>query len=361
ELLAGLVEMDTLESMGEELVQDVLEEMGVDIPGEDEKMSLALSDYGDMEATEDDVLFKEIEESPGVMWEDDLVEGEPLSNLRVCPFCGAFVREEQERCEVCGEDLPESLLGEEGLMGEEEEIDGADALKSFLGVKTDVLETIPHGESAEAGAVYLCSNCGAFMKEGEEACGICGTSVEDMEERPPDYEGVGKEEREDVLALCKNCGAFIYAHADKCDVCGTALDEEGIVVGGQVEEREDKNDKDEGDAAGAFQRFLGSGENVPIDVVEDGGEIFLCPECGAFMSSKAFWCPVCNSFVGEGITEEEARELITDEIQNSLEIDGLFSDKDAEGAKVEGAVGVAGAAALVAAEGTRKALTGEGE
>ncbi|MDG6221413.1 MAG: zinc ribbon domain-containing protein, partial [Candidatus Thermoplasmatota archaeon] len=322
EIISNLVDAEPETSLDEEAIQEALSEMGVEIDDEEEEGRVIAGFDSESEGLEeDDILFRDVEETTGVIWEDDLEPAEPLGRLGVCNSCGAFVREAQDNCEVCGEGISKDVFDSElGEIRDDDDIGGIDAFKSFLGVREDKLSAIPSDLDEESGAVFLCSSCGAFMKEDDEFCGICGTSIDEMDDRPPDYEEVVSQEAEPGLGICKSCGAFVFSQAEKCEVCGSSLAGDGMIIGEDVI-IDDEEERDGMVVAGVFQKMLGSSENVPMEVVVEGGEIFLCPECGAFMAGDTFWCPVCKSFVGEGVSEEEAKELITDEIESALQLD----------------------------------------
>ncbi len=351
------LDLEDLESLGEAVVREVLEDMGVDLEEPGEAVDLSFDESGDVSLLDSDAGIEEVGvEKPGAVGPEDvdltamIWDEEPEEEevpLVVCPSCGAFVKKGAEVCDICGSPVPEEIISEglsDGLLAEEEELQtGVDAFKRFLGVEGD--EVLSGSvEEEKGGAVYLCPNCGAFVSETAETCPICGVNLLEYEGKVPDYEVPVEEEKETEMGVCPECGAFVDVSREKCEVCGADLREVGVLgtaSGAEGEEPEKSSEKEVGLAVEVFKKALGVRPDVTaVEVVEEGGELFLCPYCGAFISSRTFRCPICGEFVGEGVSEEEVKEAIETEIEKALSEIGIEGETGAESGEETGEAGV---------------------
>ena len=136
--------------------------------------------------------------------------------LNLCPNCGVFVGTDAKECPSCGI----TLEGEEAAEAEVLEL-GADA--------GDRLQR-------EGQGLFLCPSCGALVGAGAAACPKCGTTLEGEEAAPPaEAEAVAELPPEAItgessLFVCTNCGAFLRAGDRKCPSCGVEFE-------GEVEEQ----------------------------------------------------------------------------------------------------------------------------
>jgi tetratricopeptide (TPR) repeat protein len=135
----------------------------------------------------------------------------------LCDNCGAFLSENASECEVCGMNLENLEYEYEDELEEEEEYEiPADSMA----------ENILHSE----GSLFLCQNCGAFVKPDAADCGICGEKIsdikslisDDQKEKP---QAEAKLSSPGVLFLCDKCGAFMKQDASECPFCKSKKDE----------------------------------------------------------------------------------------------------------------------------------------
>ncbi|UCG69996.1 MAG: hypothetical protein JSV09_02980, partial [Thermoplasmata archaeon] len=169
----------------------------------------------------DNVVSKEGEESrmSGKSSADELLESS--SDIFLCNNCGAFINSNAERCGVCGTEMVEN---EDDF---EDEIDGEgdfDEDETSFGIETEDL-------LSNQGMILLCSECGAFLGSEATKCGICGIAVEDMKapEIEEDEEVASADSRlfsDGVLFICEECGAFLKQDSEECTICGTEVFQE---------------------------------------------------------------------------------------------------------------------------------------
>src|SRR3990170_1175821 len=157
--------------------------------------------------------------APGATPPDRLqAEGQALN---LCPSCGAFVGRDVTACPSCGT----VLEGEEEAAGEIPE-EAEDRLER------------------EGQGLFLCPECGALVGAGTTVCPRCGTSLEGEEEAPPaEAEKVAELPPEALtggssLFVCTNCGAFLRAEDTKCPSCGVEFEEGAIAEAAPAPEAE---------------------------------------------------------------------------------------------------------------------------
>ncbi|MCK4718380.1 MAG: hypothetical protein KAT70_06905, partial [Thermoplasmata archaeon] len=123
-----------------------------------------------------------------------------------------------------------------------------------------------------------------------------------------------KKEDKPSLFLCPECGAFMAEGATRCEICGTEFEEEEGEEEGSVETPEaaeelakapdEEKEKEEG-VDGYWYK-------------EEPSGLFLCPQCGAFITKGASKCDICGAEFEE-VEEEEAEESVEDIERELLE------------------------------------------
>jgi predicted RNA-binding Zn-ribbon protein involved in translation (DUF1610 family) len=131
----------------------------------------------------------------------------------------------------------------------------------------------------------ICPNCGAKNDQSLSNCVYCGYALE------PKESGKG-------LFLCPNCGSFIMKGATTCTSCGARLDSaEGI------SEKEISDDI----------KAAANGDGKP--------SLFMCPECGAFMSEQATTCPICGAEITEDEEDSDSEDVTDEELEPASDIE----------------------------------------
>jgi|GEM_PF-2088966 len=208
--------------------------------------------------------------------------------LVICGNCGAIIPSGELFCPKCGVEL---VYGERTPVEPET---GVDEIMHFFGVEGADLSRYKSTDS-ESGALYICSNCGAFYPEGADACPVCGTPVSEMERKIPDYEEILSFDMfpgEQGVSICDECGAFVPLDRDKCPVCGADMEEHRYVPSPIPPKDEDYR--------ADVERFFGPLQNViEQEKEEERHELRICRVCGAFMAEDATECPVCGAKYGE--------------------------------------------------------------
>ncbi len=231
---------------------------------------------------------------------DISIEGDGGDEIMLCGECGAFVSPSSKECNVCGNDIRSG--GYLGIEKDDEivaiEDDGKNtetALRSILGILDDViLDPDPMAEHIDD--IGICQKCGAFIPQDEQKCPVCQTEKQDLPdiiytELPTDGH--------DEMSICGECGAFIRADSDSCNVCGADVDV-NLLQSIQADDVLEMG-KDADDPMDILKKALGVLELRDTSPEERiGGELELCPDCGAFVSANAAACSVCDSDLSRG-------------------------------------------------------------
>ena len=238
--------------------------------------------------------------------EDSSDKLETSTGLSMCPMCGSLLAEGAEKCLNCG--VVFELEDEEMAPSPEFDPDAPDGYWS----------------KKEETQIYLCPECGALISEDATECGKCGVAFEPGISEPepemdkevkeladmlvtetPDDVDAQRYKSETELFLCPNCGSFLSADANTCQYCGVVFEDDDEEIEAKPELKPD-----------------GVGEpdapDVPIEHVEEETQIFLCTECGAFISEDATECSIC------GVALEPAVDEPTPEKQKSEEVEELM-------------------------------------
>jgi tetratricopeptide (TPR) repeat protein len=158
----------------------------------------------------------EISASDDILSEATL-ESSGSPEIFLCDNCGAFLSEDAGECEICGMNFENLDMGMD-----EEEYQEEDYELSEDSIADDIL----HNE----GALFLCKNCGAFVKPDAEDCGICGDRISSQTDLPShDKKNFPTPEEKlsspGVLYLCDKCGAFMKEDATECPFCRSKKEE----------------------------------------------------------------------------------------------------------------------------------------
>jgi uncharacterized repeat protein (TIGR01451 family) len=167
-----------------------------------------------------EVEIPELEDTPRT----DVLQ--PLGqSLNLCPGCGAFVGKDLAVCPSCGTALAGEVLAEEG--------EGVAAAAS-----ADVLQK-------EGQGLYLCPSCSALVSQDASVCPKCGSAVEGEEAGPAAAEPLDAlppeaTSGEGSLFICTNCGAFLRPQDTKCPSCGVEFEEGEVAAESLVAEKEEE-------------------------------------------------------------------------------------------------------------------------
>jgi ribosomal protein L40E len=180
--------------------------------------------------------------------------------LLLCPGCGALLSSNVTKCGLCG-----TKIKDDDLLEEEE-----------------VVEEPKH----KITEINFCPNCGALIRYGDAKCSKCDYIITEMElaELEEQLDAFGKELEEEEhpdLYLCPDCGAFISPNDKSCPKCGLDF--------GDVEFEEEEAEELE-DMESRLDRL-----EKELKMDEEKPDLFLCPECGAFLAPDAKECRSCQS------------------------------------------------------------------
>jgi len=212
-----------------------------------------------------------------------------------CPVCGTSLDPDSSSCGSCFADFPKGLrfeLTNRRLMEELTAIPGIGPSKarSLMEAGFDSIEKFQVSSIEDLAA----------------AKGIGEAHAENIKKH--------LEEKSASLYLCPSCGAFVSTDATECENCGAFM--------GGVEEEADEIEEE------LAQEIFGEEAEPAPKPTGSGASLYLCPECGAFISSDATECPQCGVDLGE---EEEVVEEGTDEFDElAEEFDTLYEEDEDE-------------------------------
>ncbi len=166
-----------------------------------------------------EVEIPELEDTPRA----DVLQPQGQS-LNLCPGCGAFVGKDLAVCPSCGTTLAGEEVAEEG--------------QGIAAVSADVLQK-------EGQGLYLCPSCAALISQDASVCPKCGSAVEGEEVGPTSLEPVvalppEATSGEGSLFICTNCGAFLRPQDTKCPSCGVEFEEGEVAAESLVAEKEEE-------------------------------------------------------------------------------------------------------------------------
>ncbi len=203
-----------------------------------------------------------------------------------CPKCGISISKNVDECPVCGAKLEEK---NQEMDGEEESI--LNALKQISGVGGYKAKNIVKSGISDFNKLE-----DADLESFLSVKGIGEATAQDIVEAIED-----STQKDGSLYLCGECGAFVSADADRCPTCGTKMEDE-------VEEE------------GEIEAETEIQEGVEDDIEEEEGSLYLCDNCGSFISESADECPYCGySLEIEDEIEEEFDEDLEEDLEEELE------------------------------------------
>ncbi len=175
---------------------------------------------------------------------------------------------------------------------------GLDLARSMQDFAVIMASAAPKEAEPEAkGGLFICPLCGSMVGAGSSACPGCGITFSDEVDddiEPIEAESEIKEDdgfwykKNASLFICPECGSLVSDAGDSCPKCGVQFD------------------KDEGEA---------ELPDLPSPAGEDDGywyktgdsTLFMCPNCGSFITKDADGCSACG-IVFENGGEEDAEE-----------------------------------------------------
>jgi RNA polymerase subunit RPABC4/transcription elongation factor Spt4 len=237
------------------------------------------------------------------------------SELFMCPNCGAFIASDAGSCNECG-----AFFAEDGEGDEEEE--GPESIEEK--VIPDEKRVIKPGDDS---SLIICPRCESLLPPDTMRCNNCGTDITVTDEsrvqtpiHEEDKDGFWYKD-DDSLFMCPNCGAFIKSNATSCATCGVTFEEEEEEVEKTIHECPNCNKvvaSGSEDCPSCGFHFEVEKDDVDGHWYKDDASLFVCPNCGSFISETAKSCNQCG-IVFEG--EEEAAEPIEfkDESQQDVQ------------------------------------------
>lgn len=144
-----------------------------------------------------------------------------------------------------------------------------------------------------------CPMCGTMVPDGTKSCTGCGITFTNEWDhavgekytsgstKEPDEEGDGHWQKKDksTLFICPECGSLAADGSTKCPSCGVLFD-------------------DETDDTDDLSQFLAEDAEADGHRHKEQEQLFMCPNCGSFISADADGCNACG-IVFEDDGEEE--------------------------------------------------------
>ena len=179
--------------------------------------------YRNAEELKDRDLSKVLQEEPKIF---------------LCPECGAFVHEKDEKCTRCGAEFAgEAVEIEDFLLREERPCPHCGEP-----VHTDAAscpacgKPITEVKGVSLGSTYMCPSCGVTVLEGQKECEVCGqelTPAALIASKALELEG----------KACPKCGGTLDPETGLCPYCTGMEEAEEVVAEGEAEEVMEEIDK----------------------------------------------------------------------------------------------------------------------
>jgi tetratricopeptide (TPR) repeat protein/predicted amidophosphoribosyltransferase len=153
---------------------------------------------------------------------DEVLSQEP--KLFLCPSCGAFVHEKDEKCQRCGAEFGgDAMEIEDFLVREErpcphcgEPIHVDAAMCPACG------KPVAEPKGVSLGSTYMCPSCGVTVLEGQKECEVCGQSLSATAL-------IASKAMEIEAKACPKCGGTLDPETGICPFCSKEeKDEEGM-------------------------------------------------------------------------------------------------------------------------------------
>lgn len=236
---------------------------------------------------------------------------ETVNELLICPLCGSMVSAGSSVCNGCGITFSDDVddLSDDGLAGQNPNQPGPNNPEDKDGFWYK-----------DQGKLFICPECGSLVSDGSGSCPKCGVQFDEEEElapetvetvKPGDADGYWYKEGSTIF-MCPNCGSFIKKDADGCASCG-------IVFEAGEEEPEPESPvcpTCKSDVLPDAKVCTQCGFDFTIEKETDGfwykkeESLFMCPGCGAFITESATKCANCGAILEK--EEENASQPVPD-------------------------------------------------
>ncbi len=140
---------------------------------------------------------------------DDILGQEP--KLFLCPSCGAFVHEKDEKCQRCGAEFGGDAMEIEDFLVREERPCPNCGEPIHIDATSCPACGQPVGEpkGVSLGSTYLCPKCGVTVLEGQKDCEVCGASLSATAM-------IASKTMEIAAKACPKCGGTLDSETGIC-------------------------------------------------------------------------------------------------------------------------------------------------
>ena len=156
---------------------------------------------------------------------DDILGKE--TKLFLCPACGAFVTEKDEKCQRCGAEFGgDAMEIEDFLVREERPCPSCgEPIHIDAGRCPACGQPVGEPEGVSLGSTYMCPKCGVTVLEGQKDCEVCGASLSATAM-------IASKAVELAAKACPECGGTLDPETGICPYCSkvekAAEPEEGM-------------------------------------------------------------------------------------------------------------------------------------
>jgi len=146
---------------------------------------------------------------------DEVLEQQP--KLFLCPACGSFVHEKDQKCSRCGAEFAgEAMEIEDYLVREERPCPHCgEPIHIDAATCPACGKPVAEPKGVSLGSTYMCPSCGVTVLEGQKECEVCGASLS-----PTAL--IASKALEIGAKACPKCGGTIDPETGICPYCSRA-------------------------------------------------------------------------------------------------------------------------------------------
>lgn len=151
---------------------------------------------------------------------EEILAQEP--KLFLCPSCGAFVHEKDEKCQRCGAEFGGDAMEIEDFLVREERPcpNCGEPIHVDAATCPACGKPVAEPKGVSLGSTYMCPSCGVTVLEGQKDCEVCGQSLSATAL-------IASKAMEIEARACPKCGGTLDPETGVCPFCskGAKVDE----------------------------------------------------------------------------------------------------------------------------------------
>ena len=143
---------------------------------------------------------------------DEILAQEP--KLFLCPSCGAFVHEKDEKCQRCGAEFGSDAMEIEDFLVREERPCPHCGEPIHIDATTCPAcgKSVAEPKGVSLGSTYMCPSCGVTVLEGQRECEVCGQNLSATAL-------IASKAMEIEAKACPKCGGTLDPETGICPYC----------------------------------------------------------------------------------------------------------------------------------------------